>query len=154
MDTVTGGGSYKIGENVTLTATPNRGYRFVEWQDISGKKVRENASYTITKVMTGQTLIAAFQPVGKTVVTIPTITNATYNNTEYVGVATGANYTLAGTTKATDTGAYTVTATLNGEIPSGLTARLNPRRWCGISSRQRRKVRPRRLVPPMTPSSA
>lgn len=31
MGTVTGGGEYEIGATVTLTATPNEGYRFVRW---------------------------------------------------------------------------------------------------------------------------
>lgn len=31
--TVTGGGDYTDGENIILTATPNTGYKFVEWSD-------------------------------------------------------------------------------------------------------------------------
>ena len=33
MGTVTGGGNYPDGSTVTITATPNTGYHFVEWQD-------------------------------------------------------------------------------------------------------------------------
>ena len=41
MGTVTGGGSYIKGNNVTITATPNAGYHFVEWSDGAGKPVRD-----------------------------------------------------------------------------------------------------------------
>ncbi len=33
MGTITGGGAYENGEVVTLTAVPNKGYRFVRWSD-------------------------------------------------------------------------------------------------------------------------
>ncbi len=33
MGSVTGGGQYKNGETITLTATPTEGYRFVQWSD-------------------------------------------------------------------------------------------------------------------------
>jgi len=41
--TVTGGGQYAENSSATITATPNAGYRFVEWQDGD-----ENASRTVT----------------------------------------------------------------------------------------------------------
>jgi hypothetical protein len=33
MGTVTGGGTYAQGTSITITATPNEGYKFVKWQD-------------------------------------------------------------------------------------------------------------------------
>jgi YD repeat-containing protein len=33
MGSVTGGGNYALNSNVTISATPNTGYRFVEWHD-------------------------------------------------------------------------------------------------------------------------
>ena len=33
MGTVSGGGEYEVGTAVTITATPNQGYRFVSWND-------------------------------------------------------------------------------------------------------------------------
>ena len=51
MGTVTGGGEYEAGETVTLTATPNEGYQFVDWSDgITANPrtitVSENFTYT------------------------------------------------------------------------------------------------------------
>ena len=46
-------------------------------------------------------------------VTAPEAKDYTYDGTEKTGVAAGENYTLTGTAKATDKGAYTVTAALN-----------------------------------------
>lgn len=51
MGTVTGGGVYEEGTTVTLTATANTGYRFVQWQDGVTDATRTitvtgNASYT------------------------------------------------------------------------------------------------------------
>ena len=51
--TVTGGGTYDEGTSVTLTATPNSGYRFVQWQDgvttnSRSVTVTGNATYTAT----------------------------------------------------------------------------------------------------------
>ena len=49
--TVTGGGSYPYGATVTLTATPNTGYSFLQWNDGNTSSVRTitvtgNATYT------------------------------------------------------------------------------------------------------------
>lgn len=45
--TVTGAGTYEEGESVTLTATANGGYEFVNWTK-GGKVVSSNSSYTFT----------------------------------------------------------------------------------------------------------
>ena len=56
MGTVSGGGTYQEGTSVTLTATPNSGYRFVSWNDGNTDNPR-----TIT--VTGDaTYIASFIP--------------------------------------------------------------------------------------------
>lgn len=47
MGSVTGGGVYKIGSNITITATPNTGYQFVGWYNGSTLLSTE-ASYTFT----------------------------------------------------------------------------------------------------------
>ena len=51
--TVTGGGTYASGTNVTLRATPNSGYHFVSWNDGNTSATRTivvtgNATYTAT----------------------------------------------------------------------------------------------------------
>ncbi|MBQ7977252.1 MAG: InlB B-repeat-containing protein [Clostridia bacterium] len=46
--TVSGGGTYNYNTSVTLTATPNEGYKFVNWTNASGTSVSTNASYTFT----------------------------------------------------------------------------------------------------------
>ena len=43
--TVSGGGTYADGDTVTLTATPNSGYRFVGWME-SGTTMSTNTNYT------------------------------------------------------------------------------------------------------------
>ena len=53
MGTVTGGGTYNGGATATLTATPNTGYHFVQWQDGNTQNPRTitvtgDASYTAT----------------------------------------------------------------------------------------------------------
>lgn len=53
MGSVTGGGTYADGTKVTLTATPNDGYHFVQWQDGVTTATREitvngDATYTAT----------------------------------------------------------------------------------------------------------
>ena len=53
--TVTGGGTYNYGTSVTLTASPNQGYVFEEWNDGSTTNPRtitvtENATYSCTFV--------------------------------------------------------------------------------------------------------
>ncbi|MDE7102005.1 MAG: InlB B-repeat-containing protein, partial [Bacteroidales bacterium] len=43
---VTGDGKYAQGAPATITATPNEGYSFVEWQDAEGNVVSPDATYT------------------------------------------------------------------------------------------------------------
>jgi len=59
--TITGTGSFAEGETVTLTATPNSGYRFVNWTE-SNSEVSTTASYTFTASM-DRTLVAHFAPI-------------------------------------------------------------------------------------------
>ena len=55
---VSGGGRVGAGVSVTLTATPNTGYSFVNWTE-SGVQVNATASYTFT-VSANRTLVANF----------------------------------------------------------------------------------------------
>ena len=62
----TGGGTYKQGDEVTVTAEDKEGKEFVGWQDESGKIVSTNKSYTFT-VTEATTLTAVYEdaPVAK-----------------------------------------------------------------------------------------
>ena len=57
--TVTGGNSYPAGERVTVTATANEGYTFVNWTE-NGNEVSTNDSYTFT-VDSDRNLVANFK---------------------------------------------------------------------------------------------
>ena len=55
--TATGGGTYSLGDTVTLRATPNSGYRFVNWTFAGGTTQTLNPwSYEVTSVMLGQSV--------------------------------------------------------------------------------------------------
>jgi len=58
--TVTGGGTYNQGANVTVTATANAGYAFVNWTECG--QVSTSASYTFV-ANADRTLVAHFQTV-------------------------------------------------------------------------------------------
>ena len=63
--TVTGAGTYNHGASVTVTATANDGYSFVNWTE-GGQEVSTDASYTFT-FTEGRTLVANFTPIIYTV---------------------------------------------------------------------------------------
>ena len=55
---VSGGGTYQVGSECTLTATPNEGYSFTNWTE-NDDVVSTDATYTFT-VNTNRTLVANF----------------------------------------------------------------------------------------------
>jgi uncharacterized repeat protein (TIGR03803 family) len=55
---VVGGGSYTLGSTVTVIASPNDGFSFVNWTE-SGQQVSTNATYTFTAT-SARTLVANF----------------------------------------------------------------------------------------------
>ena len=119
MGSVTGSGTFVIGEQVTLTATPGQDYLFTEWRANSaeGERVSGNSTYTFTLTSTSPTTYyAVFEQAqlgtltytyddesktatvsgctsGATKVVIPETTM--YNNKEYkvTGIAGGSSYT-------------------------------------------------------------
>ena len=60
--TVQGAGSYKYGDNVTLTAEPNDGYEFVKWQ-INGVDAGTNTTLNINSINGNKTITAIFNEV-------------------------------------------------------------------------------------------
>ena len=72
--TVTGGGTYPAGSSVTLTATPNNGYAFSQWQDGSTANPRTitvngDATYTATFTQLNYTITTNVSPAGAGTVT-------------------------------------------------------------------------------------
>ncbi|MEI7596424.1 MAG: InlB B-repeat-containing protein, partial [Bacteroidota bacterium] len=57
--TITGDGNYNYGDNVSLIATPNTGYTFVNWTE-SGTQVSTNATFAFT-ASADRTLVANFE---------------------------------------------------------------------------------------------
>ncbi len=66
--TVSGGGTYELGDNCTLTATPNTGYTFTNWKKGS-QVVSTNTAYTFT-VTESATYTATFTAIPQYTVTI------------------------------------------------------------------------------------
>lgn len=58
--TVSGGGSKASGSSVTVSATPNNFYEFVNWTNSGGTELSTNSSYTFT-VSSATTLVAHFK---------------------------------------------------------------------------------------------
>ena len=72
--TVTGGGTYPAGSSVTLTATPNNGYAFSQWQDGSTANPRTitvngDATYTASFTQLQYTITTNVSPAGAGTVT-------------------------------------------------------------------------------------
>ena len=81
---VTGGGVYAQGDNVTLTAAANSGYRFVGWFE-GGASVSAQSTYTFT-AGPDRTLVARFEAVGDEAETVTVTVSA---NPAAGGSATG-----------------------------------------------------------------
>ncbi len=99
--TVSGGGTYAEGASVTVMATPNSGYTFVNWTE-GGSQVSTNAAFVFTLGTADRTLVANFTAIP------PVITTGTISGT----VTDGTN-PLAGAT---------VSLTVSGSVYSAATA--------------------------------
>jgi hypothetical protein len=66
---VTGAGSFAAGESVTVTATPNDGFVFVNWTTAAGAEVSTNSTYTFTMPASNVSLVANFESVSLYTVT-------------------------------------------------------------------------------------
>jgi uncharacterized repeat protein (TIGR02543 family) len=94
--TTSGGGTYNYGTSVTVSATPNGGYTFVNWTE-GGTSVSTSASYTFT-LSANRTLVANFS--------LNTYTVTTSASPTAGGTTTGGGTFSSGTS-------VTVTATTN-----------------------------------------
>lgn len=81
--TVTGAGTFTRSSNVTLTATPNAGYRFINWTE-NGTEVSTDASYTF-KITGNRTLVANYAL---------SVTGVTLNKNNVTLIAGGSSYKL------------------------------------------------------------
>jgi hypothetical protein len=92
-----GGASYASGSSVTVAATPNAGYNFVNWTE-SGTQVSANASYTFNATA-NRTLVANFALIGGTTRTISTVASPLLGGTTSGGgvVADGSSVTVVAT---------------------------------------------------------
>jgi hypothetical protein len=79
--TVSGGGTFAAGSSVTVTATPNSGFSFVNWTQ-NGSVVSTSASYTFT-VNSNVTLVANFTPLGPST---PSFVQSVISTTNIPGV--------------------------------------------------------------------
>ncbi len=88
--TITGAGSYASGSTCTLNATPNSGYRFVNWLE-NGTSVSTNATYSFT--VTGNRNLTAVFDVATTNYSITATANPANGGT----VTGGGTYTQGST---------------------------------------------------------
>jgi hypothetical protein len=61
--TVSGDSTYKMGDEVTLEATPNEGYEFINWTNTNGTEVSNDSVYTFTMASKDTSLIANFNSI-------------------------------------------------------------------------------------------
>ena len=126
----TGGASYASGSSVTVTATPNAGYYFVNWTQ-NGTQASANASYTFNAT-TNRELVANFALIGGTTRTITTVSSPLLGGALTGGgvVADGSSVTVVatanpgyafskwkqGSTTVSNTASYTFTATADSTL--------------------------------------
>ncbi len=120
MGSVTGGGTFLVGEQVTLTATPGQNYLFTEWRTNSadGEAVSSSSTYTFTLTSTSPTIFyAVFEQTQ-----LGTLTYAYDEGTKtatVVGCTSGANVVVIPETTIYNGESYTVTGIETGTLNSG-----------------------------------
>lgn len=143
--TVTGGGAYTAGSTALLTATPNEGYHFVEWNDGDTNATRTvtvngNASYIATFAVTIQqytlTVLSANEAMGTvtgggtynegSIVTITARSNAGYRFVQWSDGDTNASRTLTVTADATYVATFEVDVTIDDVAELNLMLYPNP----------------------------
>ena len=114
--TATGGGTYELGDTVTLTATPNTGYHFVNWTFTGGSSVTNPLSFEIAPVMVGQsvTYTANFAADAVYHTVYFQSSNNSYGSVSrasIISVPDGASITVSGSTVTINGTSCTATAT-------------------------------------------
>jgi Divergent InlB B-repeat domain len=113
--TVSGGGTFAAGSADTVTATPNNGYKFVNWT-ANGSVVSTSANYTFTP-NSNVSLVANFTPVAATNYTIAVSASPSADGTVSGGgtFAAGSSDTVTATP---NNGYKFVNWTVNGSVVS------------------------------------
>ena len=109
--TVAKNGNYLVGKKVTIAATANAGYQFVNWTTLAGVEVSKSASYEVT-MDKKQELVANFKA-----------SEITYNggsHTYTYNQAASPDKTVAGSTGVTGV-TFVSYAIKEGSMPPGLT---------------------------------
>ena len=103
---VTGGGTFTEGATVTLTATPNSGYEFVNWTK-GGIEVSTNATYSFT-ANASASYVANFQTAAATTFAVTTTANPAAGGTATFAVGTNPATTSATVASGTGVTLYAV----------------------------------------------
>lgn len=103
---VTGGGTYNEGATVTLTATPNSGYEFVNWTS-GTTTVSTSATYSFT-ANASASYVANFQAAAPTTFAVTTTANPAAGGTATFAVGTGQATTSATVASGTGVTLYAV----------------------------------------------
>ncbi|MBQ0165032.1 MAG: Ig domain-containing protein [Bacteroidales bacterium] len=127
MGSVTGGGSYKEGASVTLTATPKEGYKFVKWSDDT---TVNPYIFNATKDMTITAFFASNKVVVSSISVTPSTASLTVGDTQQLSAtispsnATNKNVTWSSgnTSIATVSSTGLVTAKAAGTVTIKATA--------------------------------
>ncbi len=105
--TISGSGTYTNGSTVTLCATANSCYSFVNWTDQNSNVVSTSACYTFSLV-TNETLVAIFAvsslPANSSLTNLWIFTNGLDGANPYDGLVQGSDGNFYGTTYGTGSG--------------------------------------------------
>ncbi len=93
--TVSGGGSYEVGTQCTVTAEANAGYSFVNWTE-NGSQVSSTTSYTFP-VTASRSLVANFTSVSNIIISTSVTPDGSGTTTGAGGYIYGATCTLTAT---------------------------------------------------------
>ena len=136
MGTVTGAGDYTEGSPVTLTATPNTGYRFVNWT-VGGEVKSTEATYSFT-ASEALTIVANFEAIPKYDITVKAVVPEVWTSTtigiHYWGDGISGTSTPVATEKEGNWNKYTIKDVLEGQSVNVIF--LNGTSWGSDKSKQ------------------